>query len=77
MTLSPLIDAIVAKLRQAPIETQRDVLRFIETIETKQALQDARFADSFEPFFGLTRGSPAFDGDPVDVQRKLRDAKGQ
>jgi hypothetical protein len=68
-----ILDSLTAKLAAAPVETQREVLRFVEAIETKQALQDARFADSFEPFFGLTSGSYVFAGDPVDLQRKVRD----
>ncbi len=77
MPAPTLFDVIVTKLKAAVPDVQRDVLRFIEAIETKEALQDARFEDSFEPFFGLTQGAYVFDGDPVDLQRKLRSTKDQ
>jgi hypothetical protein len=70
-----LIPLIVAKLKAATPETQRDVLRFVEQLETQAALNEARFTDTFEPFFGLTQGARAFEGDHVSLQRRLRDAE--
>jgi hypothetical protein len=67
-----LRNLILKKLQAAAPETLRHVLRVLADIETRDALQDARFDDSFTPFFGLTRDSQAFDGDPVEMQRRRR-----
>ena len=69
-----IIDTIYQKLKAAPPEVAQEVLDFLELLEAKakQAEAGAKSVSSFDQFFGTLKDSKVFEGDPVEIQRKLR-----
>ena len=68
-----IADTIYAKLKAAPPEVAREVLDFLEFLEAKAKRSPVKSARSWDEFTGLLSGSKTFSGDPVEMQRKLRD----
>lgn len=70
-----IAETIYEKLKAAPPEIAQEVLDFLEFLEAKWkgALP---FTPSprarWEDFFGSLKGTGAFEGDPVEIQRKMR-----
>jgi len=62
-------ELIYEKLKNAPPEMVRQVLDFVEFLEARRSQETRTFGD----FFGALKDSPAFEGDPAEVQRKMRD----
>ncbi len=69
-----IADTIYEKLKTAPPEVAREVLDFLEFLEAKAKANQAptKPARSFEEFYGILADSKSFEGDPVEIQRKLR-----
>lgn len=70
-----IAERIYDKLKSARPEVAQEVLDFLEFLETKGRVAPSigSKADSWEPFFGALKGSTVFEGEPVEIQRKLRD----
>jgi hypothetical protein len=68
-------EKIYEKLKSAPPAMAREVLDFVEFLESrrKKAEPKGEKPASFDEFFGVLKGSGVFEGDPVDIQRKMRD----
>jgi hypothetical protein len=50
--------------------TARKVLDFIEFLEAKHRLKTSN--KLIEDFVGVLKDSPVFEGDPVEIQRRMR-----
>jgi hypothetical protein len=66
-------EKIYEKLKSAPPALAQEVLDFVEFLEARQRKPADDPRRSFDEFFGVLKGSKVFEGDPVDIQRKLRD----
>ena len=72
-----IAEKVYEKLKAAPPEIAMEVLEFLELLEAKAkqgpvkpgGTQPAR---SWDEFMGSLAGSKAFEGDPVEIQRKMR-----
>ncbi len=67
-----IADTIYEKLKAAPPEMAREVLDFIEFLEAKARRNSAKPLSSWDDYMGCLAGSKAFEGDPVEIQRKMR-----
>ncbi|MGA8172099.1 MAG: DUF2281 domain-containing protein [Methylocystis sp.] len=65
-------EKIFEKLKSAPPALTQEVLDFLEFLEARQRKLAAEPPRSFNEFFGVLKASKVFEGDPVDIQRKLR-----
>lgn len=75
-TIMTNVDKIYEKLRKADPAIAQEVLDFLEFLESRKASAEAAIKDGtlgWEASFGALKGSKAFAGDPVEIQRKLRD----
>lgn len=66
-------EIVYEKLKSAPPALAREVLDFLEFLEARRVASAPREPRSFDDFFGALKESKLFEGDPVDIQRKLRD----
>lgn len=69
-----IADKVYEKLKAAPPEVAQQVLDYLEKLE--QAARQAPkplASDSWASTFGALKDCPVFEGDPVEIQRKLRD----
>ena len=67
-----IADTIYAKLKAAPPEVAREVLDFLESLQAKAAQAPGQSSRNWDEFTGTLAGSPTFEGEPVELQRKLR-----
>ena len=67
-----IAETVYEKLKSAPPETARAVLDFLEFLEAKSAATPLPRERSFDEFRGVLDGAKSFAGDPVEIQRKLR-----
>jgi hypothetical protein len=68
-------ELVYEKLKDAPQARAQEVLNFLEFLEAKQAAATPvpPVAErTFEEFFGVLKDSKIFEGDPVEIQRKMR-----
>ena len=69
-----IADRIYEKLKTARPEVAQEVLDFLEFLEQRRATQKPDTSQStWNTSFGALKDSPLFEGDPVAIQRKLRD----
>jgi hypothetical protein len=70
-----VFDKIQKKLKAAPSEVVAEVLALLEARERAKttARQDTSNPVSWDDFMGALNESRIFSGDPVEIQRKLRD----
>lgn len=71
-----IADKVYEKLLKADPQVAQEVLDFLEFLESRKAAREATAAGDalgWEASFGILKGSKAFEGDPVEIQRKLRD----
>lgn len=66
------IDIIIERLKSAPPGVVEEVLALIER-RTAQRPPEAAEGRGVMRYFGRLKESKAFEGDPVDIQRALRD----
>jgi Protein of unknown function (DUF2281) len=64
-------EAIYELVKIMPEEQAVVVLRLAEALQEKGADQLPQ-ERSLLDFFGILKGSPSFEGDPVEIQRRLR-----
>ena len=67
-----IAETVYEKLKLAPPEIAREVLDFLEMLEARSKQAPAKPAQSWDELMGSLAGSKIFDGDPVEIQRKLR-----
>ena len=68
-----IADTIYEKLKTAPPEIAREVLAFLELLEAKaKAARADKPVRSWDEFMGALKDSKAFEGDPLEIQRKMR-----
>ena len=70
-----IADKIYEKLKAASPEIAREVIDFLEFIEAKAKTDSApaKPEQSWDEFMGCLKDSNAFAGDPVEIQRQMRD----
>jgi hypothetical protein len=68
-----IIEQVDETLKKAPPEVAQDVLDFLEFLEMRRQQKPAK-VQSWDDLIGALSTSPAFAGDPVDIQRQLRAA---
>ncbi len=66
-------EKVFEKLKSAPPALAQEVLDFLEFLEARQRKPESKPPRSFDEFFGVLKGSKVFEGDPVEILRKLRD----
>lgn len=71
-----IAETVYEKLKTAPPEIALEVLDFLEFLESKKkAGREAAGPEklrSLDDFIGVLKGSKAFEGDPVEIQRTMR-----
>jgi len=67
-----IADTIYEKLKAAPPEMAREVLDFLEFLEAKARQSPAKPEKSWDDLMGCLADSKIFEGDPVEIQRKMR-----
>lgn len=65
-----ILERINEKLRNASPTVAQQVLDFVEFLETQRRPQSP--GRDLRDYFGVLRDSPAFQEDPVEIQRRLR-----
>ena len=78
MASSTLIKEISRELKDIPPELQQEVLDFTLFVKQRRASEHLRHAPGpasrdWRQFVGALKDSPAFQGDPVTIQREMRD----
>lgn len=70
-----IADKIYERLKAAPPEVARQVLEFLERLEAERTEvgSAAKKPASWDDFMGILKDSPTFKGDPVEIQRRMRD----
>lgn len=67
-----IADTVYEKLKTASPEMAQEVLDFLEFLENKGKRQPVVQRRSWDEFTGTLKGSKLFEGDPVDIQRRMR-----
>ena len=65
-------ELVYEKLKDAPPSRAQEVLNFLEFLEAKDAKIAPQGERTISEFFGVLKGTGAFEGDPVEIQRKMR-----
>ena len=69
-----IAERIYEKLRSASPEVAQEVLEFLEFLEQRRTTETSgTVLATWDASFGVLKGSPRFEGDPVEIQRDLRD----
>lgn len=66
-----IAEQIFEKLKRAPDAVAREVLAYLQKLEGGSNRPEA--TPKLDDFIGVMKDSPSFNGDPVAVQRSLRD----
>lgn len=67
-----VVETIYAKLKTASPQTAREVLDFLEFLESKAASEANKPPESWDALIQALPGQSGFHGDPVEIQRRLR-----
>jgi len=65
-------ETIYELVKTMPEEQAVIVLRLAETLQQRQTEKPPEQEKSLLDFFGILKDSPSFNGDPVEIQRRLR-----
>lgn len=68
-----ILEKILEKLKAAPPAHLREVLDFVEFLDAKTQRRPARPQRSWDDVVGSLKDSEVFAGDPVEIQRRLRE----
>ncbi len=71
MQILEIDDEVADKIKQLANEAHISTSQLIERLLLKYT-QDKE-PTSFQDFFGALKDSPTFKGDPVEIQRRMRD----
>ena len=66
-----IAEQVYEKLKRAPDWLAREVLDFLGYLEAKQK-SPTRPVEKMTDLIGVLKGSPSLEGDPVAVQRAMR-----
>ena len=66
-----LKDDVATQLKQAAEQAHISTNELIEQLLMKYA--EEKEPKTLNDFFGILKNSPTFKGDPVEIQRKMRD----
>lgn len=67
-----IVDIIYEKLKQASPETVREVLKYLELLETKANPEVAEPRRTWDHVIAALPGKTGLPGDPVVIQQRLR-----
>lgn len=67
-----IADTVYEKLKAAPPEIAKEVLDFLEFLESKAQQKPEKTGRSWDEFMGVLKDSKVFEGDPVEIQREMR-----
>ena len=67
-----LKDDVATQLKQVAEQAHLSTNDLIEQFLSKYASEESR-PKTLNDFFGVLKDSPTFKGDPVEIQRKMRD----
>ena len=67
------IDMIIERLKAAPPEVLDEVYALMEKIGTSKPTPPAEPKRGILDLIGTLKDSKTFEGDPVEIQRRLRD----
>ena len=67
------IDLIVERLKAAPPEVVEEILALLEKVGPRPVETPANPPRGIFDLIGVLKDSKAFVGDPVELQRKMRD----
>lgn len=62
------IDLIIERIKVAPPEVVDEVYALMEKLDADERPPN----EGIGKYFGLLKGLPVFEGDPVEIQRKMR-----
>jgi hypothetical protein len=68
-----IAETIYEKLKTAPPEVAQEVLDFLELLEARSREKPTPLGQSWDEFMGSLKDSKFFEGDPAEIQRKLRE----
>ncbi len=66
-------EKIYELVKAMPEKEQITVLHFVEFLQQKSKAQSTQSGKLLSDYAGILKDSPTFAGDPVEIQRKLRD----
>ena len=66
------IEKIQEKLKTATPAQLRKVLSFVESLESQARNDPKGSARTWDDMMGILKDSKIFEGDPVEIQRKMR-----
>lgn len=67
-----IAETVYEKLKVAPPEIAREVLNFLELLEAKAGQKPSSPARTWDDLMGGLKDSKVFEGDAVEIQRKMR-----
>ena len=67
-----LKDDVATQLQQVAEQTHLSANDLIEELLSKYAIEKPS-QKTLNDFFGILKDSPTFKGDPIEIQRKMRD----
>ena len=67
------IDIVIEKLKAAPPEVVEEVYALMERMETAKSKSGPKPAQGIDDLIGVLKNSTVFEGDPVEIQRAMRD----
>ena len=65
-------ETIYELVKTMPEEQAYLVLKLAETLQKRQIEKPLKQEKSLLDFFGILKDSPSFNGDPVEIQRRMR-----
>jgi hypothetical protein len=68
-----IAETVYEKLRAAPPEIAREVPDFLELLEAKSKEKPAWPGRTWDELMGSLKDSKVLEGDPVEIQRRLRE----
>lgn len=66
-------EEIYELVKVMPEEEVSKVLDFVKSLQQKSNSESSRKRKPLSDYLGLLKDSPTFKGDPVEIQRQLRD----
>jgi hypothetical protein len=67
------IDIIIERLKSAPPEIVDQIYALMEKVAKTQSVSGDEARPGIMKYYGVLKDSKAFEGDPVEIQRTMRD----
>lgn len=68
-----LAEIVYEKLKKAPESLSQEVLAFLNRRDPDGSARNSLESRHLTEFVGILKGSATFEGDPVEIQRRIRD----